>query len=155
MRHFLVPTDFSEAAQAAFEYAIQLCKDVEGKITLLHVAHTEKVTETLMGMDAIEYLADTLRAPSTSSGCTPSFDVAALKKVALQKLDACVDAAERGLTGVLSASDSLPQRCSTHSRTLLIKPATSVVGHLGAIVVGIPFSPTPFVQFHHGKDRQS
>jgi len=93
MRHLLVPTDFSESAHAALEYAVALCKDIQGRITLLHVSHTERVTESLMGLDAIKYLSGTLSSPSNSAGYAPSFNVDELKKVAQQKLDACVNAA--------------------------------------------------------------
>lgn len=92
MRHLLVPTDFSESAHAALQYAVGLCKDLEGRITLLHVSHTERVTETLMGLDAIENLSRTLSSPSGSAGYAPSFNVDELKTVVQQKLDACVDA---------------------------------------------------------------
>ena len=95
MRHILVPTDFSEIARAALEYAVELCQDFQGRITLLHVSHTEKVQETLTGLDAIGYLSNTLELPPTSSGCAPTFNVDELKNVARQKLEECVDAAWR------------------------------------------------------------
>ena len=90
MRHILVPTDFSETAQAAFKYAVELCRDLRGKITLLHVSHTERVNETLMGLDAVGYLSSTLDSPSTTSEYSPSFDTSALKNIAHRKLDECI-----------------------------------------------------------------
>ncbi len=79
MRHILVPTDFGEGALAALEYAVELCQGSQGRITLLHVLHTEKATETLMGLDAIGYLSNALELPPSSSGCAPSFNVDDLK----------------------------------------------------------------------------
>ena len=92
MRHILVPTDFSEAAQAALEYAIELCQERHGRITLLHVSDTEKVTETLIGLDAIGYLSSALELPSTASGYAPSFNVGEFKEVTRQRLEECIDA---------------------------------------------------------------
>ena len=95
MRHILVPTDFSEAARAALEYAIELCQERHGRITLLHVSDTEKVTETLIGLDAIGYLSSTLELPSASTGCVPSFNVDELKDGTRRRLEECIDATSR------------------------------------------------------------
>ena len=95
MRHILVPTDFSEAARAALEYAIELCQERHGRITLLHVSDTEKVTETLIGLDAIGYLSSALESPSTASGYAPSFNVDELKEVTRKRLEECIDATWR------------------------------------------------------------
>jgi universal stress protein A len=96
MRHILVPTDFGEASHAALEHAVELCRAFNGRITLLHIAHTEKITEALIGLDAIGYLSDVLESPTTSSGCAPSFNVDEWKNVARQKLEECIDPAWRG-----------------------------------------------------------
>ena len=86
MRHILVPTDFSETARAALEYAVELCQDSHDRITLLHVSDTEKaLPKRSSGLDAIGYLSNALELPPTSSGCAPSFNVDELKKVARQK----------------------------------------------------------------------
>jgi len=37
MRHFLVPTDFSEGSKQALEYAVGLARTCGAKLTLLHV----------------------------------------------------------------------------------------------------------------------
>ena len=92
MRHILVPTDFGEGALAALEYAVELCQGSPGRITLLHVLHTEKATETLMGLDAIGYLSNALELPPGLSGCAPSFNVDELKRIARQKLEECIGA---------------------------------------------------------------
>jgi len=103
MRHLLVPTDFSATAQAALEHAVDLCRDLQGRITLLHVSHTEKVNETLMGLDAVGYLSNALDLPSTASGYAPSFNVDELKKVALRKLEECVNPTWRDSVQVQTA----------------------------------------------------
>ena len=95
MRHILVPTDFSETARTAFEHALELCQDPHDRITLLHVSDTENFTETLIGLDAIGYLSNTLELPSMSTGCTPSFDVDELKIATQQRLEECIDATWR------------------------------------------------------------
>ena len=92
MRHILVPTDFSQTSRAALEYAIELCQDSHDRITLLHVSDTEDPTETLIGLDAIGYLSNTLELPPTSTGCAPSFDVDELQKATRQRLEECIDA---------------------------------------------------------------
>ena len=95
MRHILVPTDFSETARNAIEYAVELSQGPHDRITLLHVSDTETVNETLIGLDAIEYLSNALELPSPSSECAPTFDVDGLKKVARQRLEECIDATWR------------------------------------------------------------
>lgn len=37
IQHILVPTDFSESAEAAVRYAVELAKQVGARVTLLHV----------------------------------------------------------------------------------------------------------------------
>jgi universal stress protein A len=103
MRHILVPTDFGEAARAALKQAVELCELFHGRITLLHVAHTDKITEALTGLDAIGYLADVLESPTTSNGCAPSFNVDQWKNVARQKLEKCIDPAWRGKAPIETA----------------------------------------------------
>ena len=57
MKHILVATDFSETAAAALAYAAKLAHLAGAKITLLHVIFADKLTETLLGLEAMEYLA--------------------------------------------------------------------------------------------------
>lgn len=57
MKHILVATDFSDTAAAALRHAATLATLSGAKITLLHVIFAEKITETLLGLDALEYLA--------------------------------------------------------------------------------------------------
>jgi nucleotide-binding universal stress UspA family protein len=57
MKHILVATDFSETAAAALAHAAKLASLTGAKITLLHVIFAEKITETLLGLEAMEYLS--------------------------------------------------------------------------------------------------
>jgi nucleotide-binding universal stress UspA family protein len=57
MKHILVATDFSDTAAAALLHASKVAKLTGAKITLLHVIFAEKITETLLGLDAMEYLS--------------------------------------------------------------------------------------------------
>jgi nucleotide-binding universal stress UspA family protein len=57
MKHILVATDFSPNAAGALRHAASLAQLSGAKITLLHVIFAEKISETLLGLDALEYLA--------------------------------------------------------------------------------------------------
>jgi nucleotide-binding universal stress UspA family protein len=48
-QHYLVPIDFSEHAERALQYAIELAQKVPARITLLHVIHTMPLGVTEMG----------------------------------------------------------------------------------------------------------
>jgi nucleotide-binding universal stress UspA family protein len=54
--HVLVPTDFSDTAQAALNYALDLCEREGARLTLLHVTNRRKAEESLMGFDSLHYL---------------------------------------------------------------------------------------------------
>jgi nucleotide-binding universal stress UspA family protein len=51
--HVLVPLDFSEPANQALEYAMQLARQLHGRLTLLHVIHIPP----LGGADLTAYMA--------------------------------------------------------------------------------------------------
>lgn len=87
MKHILVPTDFSPPARKALEHAVALSRQFNGKITVLHVSDAEKLSESLVGLEAFGYLSSALELPPASSGCAPSFDVDTLKQAARQKLE--------------------------------------------------------------------
>ena len=89
--HFLVPTDFSEPAQAALEYAVTLSQEFKGQITLLHVTFTKKISESLIGLDAIEHLAQVMDGPASSASYVDTTDFSELNKIAHQKLEKCID----------------------------------------------------------------
>ncbi len=44
-KHFLVPLDFSTHAQHALEYALELAKRLQARLTLLHVVHIPPLGE--------------------------------------------------------------------------------------------------------------
>ena len=48
MKNILFPTDFSEAANNAFVYALKLAEQFDAKITTLHVYELPKVRGTAM-----------------------------------------------------------------------------------------------------------
>jgi glycine betaine transporter len=48
-QHYLVPLDFSEHAEKALQYAIELAQKVSARLTLLHVIHTMPLGVTEMG----------------------------------------------------------------------------------------------------------
>lgn len=48
-QHYLVPLDFSEHAENALQYAIELAQKVPGRLTLLHVIHTMPLGVTEIG----------------------------------------------------------------------------------------------------------
>lgn len=101
--HFLVPTDFSEPAQAALEYAVALNREIKGQITLLHVTFTKKITESLIGLDAIEHLAQVMDGPASSSSYVNTTDFSELKKTAHQKLEKCIDPSWSETIGIETA----------------------------------------------------
>lgn len=90
MRHILVPFDFSETARHALEVAVDLARDLKARVTLLYVPHTEKVTEGLMGIDAVQYLSRVLDEDDPSAP-TPVFRHEELEQAAREKLEASVD----------------------------------------------------------------
>lgn len=48
-QHYLVPLDFSEHADKALQYAIELAQQVPARLTLLHVIHTMPLGVTEIG----------------------------------------------------------------------------------------------------------
>jgi nucleotide-binding universal stress UspA family protein len=87
MRHILVATDFSESAAGALAEAADLASKCQGRITLLHVIYAEKITEELLGLDAIEYLSRSLDAPPADAPYVPGQWVSKVREAAQQKLD--------------------------------------------------------------------
>lgn len=88
MKHILVATDFSDPAAAALREAAKLAGMCGGRITLLHVIYAEKISETLLGLDALEYLS---RA-ADGSAFDPSQAVARMHESAEKKLAEAVSA---------------------------------------------------------------
>jgi universal stress protein A len=92
MRHILAPTDFSESAAAALAEAVELAKCCGATVTLLHVVYTEKITEELLGLDAIEYLSRSLNAPPQDAPYAPGQWAARVREGAQLKLDEAIAA---------------------------------------------------------------
>jgi universal stress protein A len=86
MRNILVPTDFSDSANAALSQAVKLASLSGGKITLLHVIFIEKIKEDLLGLDALENLARVMNTPESEAPYTPTNPVDSLKKTAQERL---------------------------------------------------------------------
>lgn len=88
MKHILVATDFSEPAAAALREAAKLAALSGAHITLLHVIFTDKINETLLGLDALEYLS---RA-ADEGGYDPNQTLIRLRESAERKLAEAVAA---------------------------------------------------------------
>lgn len=96
VRHILVPSDFSETAQAALNYAYDFAKITGAKLTLLHVVNISQIRESLSGLDAMENLTAAMNLPSSHSPYTPSlYDFRVLESSAHKKLEHLVDPAWR------------------------------------------------------------
>jgi len=87
MRHILVPTDFSATAQAALEYAVTLCRDLRGRMTVLHVIFAEKIRNEFPGLDAIDYLSASAADKESASS---DEKIESWKALALEKLNAAI-----------------------------------------------------------------
>ncbi|MCC6493388.1 MAG: universal stress protein [Pirellulales bacterium] len=85
MRHILVPTDFSDTASAALDHALELAGEGD-RITLLHAIFTERLSEELLGLDALEYLTRSMDLPPGQAQYVPSNYVAKIREEAEKKL---------------------------------------------------------------------
>ena len=92
MRHLLVPTDFSETAASALNQEVKLAALSGGRITLLHVIYTDKISETLLGLDAMENLARAMNAPPESAPYSPTHAMSQLREAAQRRLDEVIAA---------------------------------------------------------------
>jgi universal stress protein A len=86
MKNILVPTDFSESADAALRQAVKLAELGGGRITLLHVIFLDKIKDELLGLDALENLTRVLNAPASEATHTPTNPVETLAEAAQQRL---------------------------------------------------------------------
>ena len=58
-RHILVPTDFSQYANYAVDYALELAKTLQARLTFIHVIHlTPLVTGDIGSLGISSYLAE-------------------------------------------------------------------------------------------------
>ncbi len=63
-KHILVPTDFSEYANYALDYAIELAKTLEARLTVLYVLHLSSLA---LGEAPPAILDDTLKAMESNA----------------------------------------------------------------------------------------
>jgi universal stress protein A len=94
MKNILVPTDFSESAEASLEQAAKLARLSGGQVTLLHVLYIDKIRENLLGLDALEHLARAVDAPADADPYTASGAAWRLRDAAEEKLAEAVAAVE-------------------------------------------------------------
>ena len=86
MKHILVATDFSETAAAALAQGVALAAATGARLTLLHVIYAEKINETLLGLDAMEYLTRVISTPTEQAPYSPTLAMDQLRKTAEAKL---------------------------------------------------------------------
>jgi nucleotide-binding universal stress UspA family protein len=86
MKHILVATDFSETAGAALIQGATLAAATGARLTLLHVIYAEKLNETLLGLDAMEYLTRVMNTPSEQAPYSPTLAMDRLRETAQEKL---------------------------------------------------------------------
>jgi nucleotide-binding universal stress UspA family protein len=86
MKHLLVATDFSETARAALAKGATLAAATGARLTLLHVIYAEKLTETLLGLDAMEYLTHVMSNPAEQAPYSPTLALDRLREKAQAKL---------------------------------------------------------------------
>jgi nucleotide-binding universal stress UspA family protein len=86
MKHILVATDFSETAGAALAQGAALASATGARLTLLHVIYAERLNETLLGLDAMEYLTRVMSTPSEQAPYSPTLAMDRLRKTAEEKL---------------------------------------------------------------------
>lgn len=87
MKNILVATDFSDTASSAVTQAAKLAAGAGAKLTLLHVIYSEKINETLLGLDAMEYLTRAMSTPAGSNPYAPTLALDRLRETAQEKLD--------------------------------------------------------------------
>ena len=90
MKHILVATDFSDTAAAALAQGVALASATGAKLTLLHVIYAEKINETLLGLDAMEYLTRVMSTPTEQAPYSPTLGMERLRAAANETLQEAV-----------------------------------------------------------------
>src|SRR5688500_12268289 len=80
-QHILVPTDFSEYADSALDYAIELAKVLQARLTVLYVFHLSSLT---LGEAPPAVLDDTLAAMETNAQHQVQMALARVQEAGLQ-----------------------------------------------------------------------
>jgi nucleotide-binding universal stress UspA family protein len=88
IQHILVPTDFSEYADYALDYAIELAKTFQARLTVLYVFHLSSLA---LGEAPPTVLADTLEAMETHAQQRTQMALAHVKEAGLQADSAIVE----------------------------------------------------------------
>jgi universal stress protein A len=86
MKHILVATDFSDTADSALAQGVTLASATGARLTLLHVIYAEKINETLLGLDAMEYLTRVMSTPTEQAPYSPTLGMERLRQAAEEKL---------------------------------------------------------------------
>jgi nucleotide-binding universal stress UspA family protein len=86
MKHILVATDFSDTAAAALTQGVALAAATGARLTLLHVIYAERISETLLGLDAMEYLTRVMSTPTEHAPYSPTLAIVRLREAAEEKL---------------------------------------------------------------------
>jgi nucleotide-binding universal stress UspA family protein len=87
-QHILVPTDFSEYADYALDYAIELAKTFQARLTVLYVFHLSSLA---LGEAPPTVLADTLEAMETHAQQRTQMALAHVQEAGLQADSAIVE----------------------------------------------------------------
>ena len=87
-KHILVPTDFSEYADYALDYAIELAKVLQARLTVLYVFHLSALA---LGEAPPAVLADTLEAMETHAQQQTQMALARVQAAGLQGDSAIVE----------------------------------------------------------------
>ena len=87
-KHILVPTDFSEYADYALDYAIELAKVLQARLTVLYVFHLSALA---LGEAPPAVLADTLEAMETHAQQQTQMVLARVQGAGLQGDSAIVE----------------------------------------------------------------
>lgn len=90
MKHILVATDFSDTAASALAQGVALASATGARLTLLHVIYAEKINETLLGLDAMEYLTRVMSTPTEQAPYSPTLGMERLRQAAEEKLQQAV-----------------------------------------------------------------
>ena len=80
-QHILVPTDFSEYADSALDYAIELAKVLQARLIVLYVFHLSSLT---LGEAPPAVLDDTLAAMETNAQHQVQMALARVQEAGLQ-----------------------------------------------------------------------
>ncbi|MEX0717215.1 MAG: universal stress protein [Planctomycetaceae bacterium] len=136
--HILVPTDFSDSAAVALEYAVELCRLSGARLTLLHVTNRAKIEEGLVGLDSLHYLHEA--ADTTAERPPGEIQWERVRESARQKLEASIDPSWKDIELTIDTDDGYPSEAITrHAKENgvdLIVMGTQGRGRVAQFVMG-------------------